>query len=64
VKRRDLEKHLTAQGCALARHGSRHDVWTNPAKQVEAAVPRHRQIPSGTARAICKELGVAVIRKS
>lgn len=59
VKRRDLEKHLSRSGCFLHRHGGGHDIWLNPATRAESAVPRHREIATGTARAICRQLGVA-----
>ena len=59
MKRRDLEQHLRQQGCYLHRHGRGHDIWLNPAGRAESAVPRHREIATGTARAICRQLGVA-----
>ncbi len=58
IRKRDLERHLRSHGCAFVRHGSRHDVWTNPERQQESSVPRHNTIPLGTARRICKELGI------
>jgi hypothetical protein len=27
VKKRDLERHLAAHGCAVARQGARHEIW-------------------------------------
>jgi predicted RNA binding protein YcfA (HicA-like mRNA interferase family) len=62
MKRRDLEKYLQRQGCKFVRHGSRHDVWTNPRTQQESSVPRHNEIPPGTAKAICGQLGIVVVR--
>ena len=29
MKRKDLVRQLTAQGCELLRHGSRHDIYIN-----------------------------------
>ena len=31
MKRKDLIKGLTDEGCILIRHGSRHDLYKNPA---------------------------------
>ncbi|MDQ3381981.1 MAG: type II toxin-antitoxin system HicA family toxin [Actinomycetota bacterium] len=54
---RELERHLIANGCERVRHGSRHDVWRSPAAE-RPVRPRHREIPLGTARAICRQLGI------
>jgi hypothetical protein len=53
---RELERHLIEQGCGRVRHGARHDVWRSPAAERPVTVPRHREIPFGTARAICRQL--------
>jgi hypothetical protein len=58
INRLDLERHLRAHGCYFHRRGGKHDIWINPSVRAESAVPRHRQIPLGTARAICKQLRV------
>ena len=58
IKKRDLEKHLRFHGCVLDRHGSEHDVWLNPANDRTASVPRHREIKTQTARAVCRDLGI------
>jgi mRNA interferase HicA len=55
---RDLETHLRAHGRALLREGGRHSIWLNPATETRTSVPRHREIPRTTARAICRRLGV------
>ena len=57
---RELEQHLIANGCERARHGSRSDVWPSPTANRPVTVPRHREIPFGTARAICCQLGIPV----
>jgi mRNA interferase HicA len=57
IKRRKLERHLRAHGCELARHGAKHDVWRGGGKR-RSTVPRHSEIPTTTARAICRQLGV------
>ena len=42
----------------VARHGGKHDVYTNPAKpEVSIVVPRHRTLSGGVARGITKDAG-------
>lgn len=53
-----LEKHLVDHDCAVVREGSRHTVWHNEKSGARSTVPRHREMPRTTARAICKQLGV------
>ena len=53
MKRRDLEKQLTALGWRLLRHGGSHDVWSKGERTM--AVPRHNEINENTARAILRE---------
>jgi len=57
MKRRPLERHLREHGCVLHHHGAKHDVWLNPVTLAQAPVPRH-EIKRGTARGICRILGV------
>jgi len=57
IKRTDLVRHLRRHGCALLRQGGRHEVWIGPVG-ARSTVPRHREIPLGTARAICRQLGI------
>jgi hypothetical protein len=42
----------------LHHHGAKHDVWVNPNTLSQAPVPRHSQIKRGTARGICRILGI------
>jgi hypothetical protein len=66
MKHRDLIKHLRAHGCEedVDRSGrGPHDVWKNTATGQTAAIPRKVELKNPTAWAICKELGVPVIRK-
>jgi hypothetical protein len=60
VKRRDLERHLRSHGAETLREGSRHSVWAigGPDSERIAAVPRHREIKTWTAHAICKDLAI------
>jgi mRNA interferase HicA len=57
VKRRELIRHLDAAGCRLLRQGGRHEVWVSPSGR-RSTVPRHRELPRATARAICRQLDV------
>ncbi|MBW4473536.1 MAG: type II toxin-antitoxin system HicA family toxin [Stenomitos rutilans HA7619-LM2] len=59
MKRRDLIRHLSAQGCRLVREGGEHSIWENPANHRRTSVPRHREIPNFTAMQICKQLEIA-----
>lgn len=58
IPRRDLERHLRRYGCSIVREGGKHSVWEKDETGKRATLPRHRKIPLGTARAICKQLGV------
>ncbi|MBI5366017.1 MAG: type II toxin-antitoxin system HicA family toxin [Planctomycetes bacterium] len=58
MRRRDLERHLRVHGCFLHHRGARHDVWANPLSLSQSPVPRHNQIKRGTARGICRILGI------
>lgn len=58
MKRRDLERHLRDCGCETLREGANHTIWSNPARDLRTPVPRHREIPTGTVRAICRQLGI------
>jgi predicted RNA binding protein YcfA (HicA-like mRNA interferase family) len=57
MKRVDLIKALEAAGCALVRHGGRHDWYRNPNTGVSQPVPRHREIKEPLARHILQMLG-------
>jgi mRNA interferase HicA len=54
MNRRELEERLKEAGWYLARHGSRHDVWTDGERQ--EPVPRHREINERPARAILRRV--------
>jgi mRNA interferase HicA len=58
VKRRDLLRHLTAQGCRLLREGGNHSIFINPASRKVSSVPRHTEINDDLARKICKDLQI------
>jgi len=59
MNRRTLIRELAAQGCVLLRHGSRHDVYLNPANGRQAPIPRHSEIKNTLCRLIRKQLGLA-----
>lgn len=58
MNRRYLLKHLVRNGCIIIREGKKHTIVRNVANGAETQVPRHREIKTGTARGICKELAV------
>ncbi|MBM3881697.1 MAG: type II toxin-antitoxin system HicA family toxin [Verrucomicrobia bacterium] len=58
MKRRDLLRHLQAQGCRPEREGARHTLWINPATGAVESVPRHAEIGKHLARKICRGLSV------
>lgn len=58
MKRGDLLRELSAQGCLLKRNGGRHDIWHNPANGKSAPVPRHTEIPNTLCALIKKQLGL------
>jgi mRNA interferase HicA len=56
MKRKDLIKKLNVRGCIFIRHGSRHDLYKNPATGKKQPVPRHNEIDENLAKHIIKEL--------
>jgi hypothetical protein len=54
MKRRALEKWLRDHGAHRDRHGGKDDIWRHEDR--EATMPRHREINTHTARAICEQL--------
>ena len=58
MKRHDLIRHLEAQGCEFVREGKEHTLYINRQMKRSAAVPRHREIPEGTVRAIRRALAI------
>ena len=62
MKRHELIRHLQEQGCRLEREGSRHTIYSNPAKGTKAPVPRHGEIDNRLARKICRELAIEFTR--
>ncbi len=56
MKRRDLVAKLEEAGCALLRHGGKHDVYHNPSTGRSEPVPRHREVNELLAKKILKSL--------
>lgn len=56
MKRRDLVADLEHSGCALLRHGAKHDIYHQPSTGKSEPVPRHREINEFLARKILKAL--------
>jgi predicted RNA binding protein YcfA (HicA-like mRNA interferase family) len=56
VKRRDLIRHLEANGFRLLREGGNHSIYSNDVKVVP--VKRHKQFDRVTANEICKQAGI------
>jgi predicted RNA binding protein YcfA (HicA-like mRNA interferase family) len=58
MKRRDLLRHLEAQGCRLLREGGSHSIWENTKNGKRTSVPRHTEVNDFTAKRICRQLEV------
>ena len=58
MKRQAFIRELEQAGCELVRHGSRHDVYRNPANGQQAPVPRHREIADTLCKVIRKQLAI------
>lgn len=58
MKRKEFVHELEKSGCVLHRHGSRHDIYLNPANGQKSPVPRHTEIKDSLCRLIQKQLGL------
>jgi len=56
MKRLDLIRRLSDEGCVFVRAGGRHDIYRNVITGHAEAVPRHREIDERLARAIIARL--------
>ena len=63
MKRRDLVAELERVGCALLRHGSKHDIYHQPKSGRSEPVPRHREINEFLAKKILKSLAPSEEKK-
>ena len=59
MRRRELLRHLQAQGCQLLREGGRHSIYWSPASGKTSSVPRHNEVNDFLARKICRDLDIA-----
>lgn len=59
MKRKDLIRHLTKEGCLFIREGARHSIFYNPLIKRTSTVPRHKEINNFLAKKICRDLGVS-----
>ncbi len=58
MKRRQLIRHLKANGCQFLREGGRHTIYYNPAIRKTSAIPRHNEIVDILVKKICQDLGI------
>jgi mRNA interferase HicA len=58
MKRKEFIHELEKSGCVLHRHGSRHDIYLNPANGQKSPLPRHTEIKDSLCRLIRKQLGL------
>jgi mRNA interferase HicA len=58
MKRKEFIKQLKKEGCILLRHGSRHDIYKNPANGKKQPVPRHTEIDEQLVKHIKRYLGI------
>ena len=59
MKRRDLLKYLSENGCEELREGAKHSLWHNPDLEKCSAIPRHTEISNYLCKKICRDPGVA-----
>jgi hypothetical protein len=58
LKRQAFVREPEQAGCELIQHGSRHDLYRNPATGRQAPVPRHREVADTLCRVVRKPLGL------
>jgi len=58
MKRTHLLQILNKMGVIFVRHGKKHDVYKQPATNVETTIPRHDEIKEFTAKSIIKTLSL------
>jgi len=62
MKREELIRYLSGNGCELLREGGRHSWWWNPKLNKRSSVPRHTEVRNVLANKICKDLGIERIK--
>jgi len=63
MKRKDLIKHLLKNNCIFLREGAKHSIFFNSLTKKSSTIPRHNEIDDLLARKICRDLGVAQLKK-
>ena len=63
MKRVKLLQLLGDSGVVFVRHGKKHDVYRQPATNIETTVPRHDEIKEFTAKSIIKTLALDTLEK-
>jgi len=63
MKRTDLIRHLSKNGCVFLREGAKHSVFFNPLTKRISTVPRHPKIHGFLTRKICLDLGIEPLNK-
>jgi mRNA interferase HicA len=58
MKRNELIRQITESDCLLHRHGSKHDIYMNPATGQKQPVPGHNEIDDTLVKHIKKHLGI------
>ncbi len=56
MKRVQLVRTITRNGCVLIRRGAKHDWYQNPDTKVSQPIPRHTEIADSLAKHIIKML--------
>jgi mRNA interferase HicA len=56
MKRTQLLQILNKMGVVFVRHGKKHDVYKQPATNIETTIPRHDEVKEFTAKSIIKTL--------
>jgi len=62
MKRNQLIKHITENGCIFKREGSSHSIYMNLNTGKRTAIPRHTEINDVICNEICKQLGIPKIK--
>jgi len=58
MKRTQLIQILNKMGVVFVRHGKKHDVYKQPATNIETTIPRHDDLKEFTAKSIIKTLSL------
>jgi YcfA-like protein. len=56
MKKTQLLQILNKMGVVFVRHGKKHDVYKQPATNIETTIPRHDEVKEFTAKNIIKTL--------